>query len=173
LVKATGLLPGSIYARFGNKEGLFLECIEHYNAMATGMRMEHEEHASPMVRLRSFYDALLKQMLEDDEHRGCFIVNCSLESDKEDTTIKTKVRDCMAEGERWIALQLELAAEAGELKSGIDCQLVAGCLVGAFYGFRVMSRAEESRGRLSELAKESFDRLVGPWLIETEPVEVG
>ena len=31
LVDATGLQPGSLYAAFGNKKGLFLAVIEHYN----------------------------------------------------------------------------------------------------------------------------------------------
>ena len=31
LVSATGLQPGSLYAAFGNKKGLFLEVIDQYN----------------------------------------------------------------------------------------------------------------------------------------------
>ncbi len=31
LVAATGLQPGSLYAAFGSKKGVFLEVLDHYN----------------------------------------------------------------------------------------------------------------------------------------------
>ena len=44
LVDATGLQPGSLYAAFGNKKGLFLAVIEHYNqAFIAKIRALREE----------------------------------------------------------------------------------------------------------------------------------
>ena len=76
LVSATGLQPGSLYAAFGNKKGLFLEVIDRYNRGFVG-------------RIRSLRDApgrsidklegLLQQVVEDTAagkaNHGCLTVN--------------------------------------------------------------------------------------------------
>ena len=51
LVKATGLLPGSIYASFGNKEGVFIACLEYYSVKLEGNREQFERESSPLLSL--------------------------------------------------------------------------------------------------------------------------
>ncbi len=166
LVQATGLQPGSLYGRFGSKEGLFLECIDHYQTMADRIRDQHLEAPSPLARLRSFYDAMVDQAASEDGERGCFIVNASLECEASETAIRTKVQDCMVRGEAWIRQQLDDAVAEGELQGTTDTALLAGCLSSSFYGFRVISRAGDGRERLPHIAATTFESLIGPWRTE-------
>ncbi len=166
LVKVTGLQPGSLYGRFGNKEGLFMECLEHYSAMADELRSAYDEAASPLGRLRSFYDAMVDQATSPAGEQGCFLVNAALECGPGEERLRTKVQDCMVRGEAWFLKQLTAAVEAGELRPEADPALVAGCLVNAFYGYRVLARAQEGRERLRAIADATFASLVGPWMTE-------
>ena len=166
LVKATGLQPGSLYGRFGSKEGLFLECLEHYSAMADELRGAHADLASPLARLRSFYDAMVDDARSMDGQRGCLVVNASLECGPGEERVRAKVQDCMLQGEAWIQTQLDAAVAAGELRLETNTTVLAGCLSSSLYGYRVMARAQSGREKLRAVADASFDSQVGPWLAE-------
>jgi TetR/AcrR family transcriptional repressor of nem operon len=163
LVKATGLLPGSIYASFGNKEGLFIACLEHYAAQADGLRSQWESDSSPLTILRNFFFAIVGMATEGEGGRGCFLVNASLECDESESAIRSKVRDCMAGNEAWIRDQLDAARQVGELSEATNTARLAGCLTGAMFGFRVMSRAQEDPDKIRDVATTTFDSLVTPW----------
>lgn len=163
LVKATGLLPGSIYASFGNKEGVFIACLEHYRVKSEGLRAQFESESSPLIVLRNFFFAIVEQASDGDDRRGCFLVNASLECGESETAIKSKVRDCMTQNEAWMREQLDAARQVGELSENTDTGRLAGCLTGAMFGFRVMSRAQEDTDRIREVATTTFDSLVTPW----------
>lgn len=164
LVKATGLLPGSLYASFGNKEGLFVACLEHYSAGADKMRTEFEAAAeTPLGVVRSFFREMITQSADEKCRRGCFLVNASLECDDSEETIKRSVRGCMERGETWLRAQLDAARDAGELQSATDTAQLAACLMGSIFGFRVMSRAQEDAAKIESVATTMFESLVGPW----------
>ena len=163
LVKATGLLPGSLYASFGNKEGMFVACLEHYSAQGDSMRAEFEAAESPLAVVRNFYTAMSDQAASGDDRRGCFLVNASLECDDSEQSIKSHVRSCLERGEAWVQDQLEAARRVGELREDTDTARLAGCLMGAMFGFRVMSRAREDSAKIRSVAAASFESLVSPW----------
>ncbi len=163
LVKATGLLPGSIYAGFGNKEGLFVACLEHYSAQGDALRAQFESAESPLAVVRNFYTAMSDQAASSDDRRGCFLVNASLECDDSEQSIKSHVRSCMEKGEGWLKDQLDAARRVGELRENTDTARLAACLMGSMFGFRVMSRAQEGSDKIRAVAEASFDSLVSPW----------
>lgn len=163
LVKATGLLPGSIYASFGNKEGVFIACLEHYSVKLEGNREQFERESSPLTVLRNFFFAVVEQSAGGDDRRGCFLVNASLECGESETAIKSKVRDCMTQNEAWMRDQLDAARQVGELSEDTDTAKLAGCLTGTMFGFRVMSRAQEDPDKIREVAAATFNSLVTPW----------
>lgn len=163
LVKATGLLPGSLYASFGNKEGMFLACLEHYSAQADSLRAEFESAESPLAIVRNFYFAMSEQSAASDERRGCFLVNASLECDESETAIKTQVKSCLKRSEAWLQDQMDAARRVGELREDTDTEQLAGCLMGSVFGLRVMSRAQDEGAKIQSVAAASFDSLVSPW----------
>ncbi|MBT5900765.1 MAG: TetR/AcrR family transcriptional regulator [Opitutaceae bacterium] len=163
LVKATGLLPGSIYASFGNKEGMFIACLDYYGAQGDALRSQFESDSSPLTVLRNFFFAIVEMAADGDGSRGCFLVNASLECAESDSAIKSKVRDCMGQNEVWIRDQIDAARQVGELSEDTDTTRLAGCLTGAMFGFRVMSRAQEDPDKIRDVASTTFDSLVTPW----------
>ncbi|GAB5558810.1 MAG: TetR/AcrR family transcriptional regulator [Synoicihabitans sp.] len=163
LVKATGLLPGSIYAGFGNKEGLFVACLQHYGARASDMLNAFESAGSPLGVVRTFFVEMSHAAADEDDRRGCFLVNASLECDASETAIKTQVRHCMDRTETWLQTHLEAAKANGELRQETDVAQLAGCLVGAIFGIRVMSRAQETSAKIESIASATFESLMAPW----------
>lgn len=165
LVKATGLLPGSLYASFGSKEGIFVACLESYGEGADRMRAEFEAKAgSPLGGVRAFFEEMISQSADEGCRRGCFLVNASLECDDSESQIKQSVRGCMERGEAWMKTQLEAAKGAGELRRDTDTAQLAACLMGSAFGFRVMSRAQEDAAKIKLVGAAMYESLVTPWL---------
>ncbi|MGL5265783.1 MAG: TetR/AcrR family transcriptional regulator, partial [Plesiomonas shigelloides] len=65
LVAATGLHPGSIYAAFGNKRGLFLAAIEHYVAERSRFRQQMlTADPSPLAALHHYLNLVAGEMVQ-------------------------------------------------------------------------------------------------------------
>ncbi|WP_221032619.1 TetR/AcrR family transcriptional regulator [Actomonas aquatica] len=166
LVKVTGLQPGSLYGRFGNKEGLFVECLAHYGEWVNGLRDALPQEVTPLNRLRALYEVLVNQALGPEGTRGCFYVNTCLEADPQEPEICAELHKGLTTGERWIRAQLEAAISAGELKSATDAKVLAGCLSTSLYGLRVVTRAGTDADHLRTVAMTAYESLVGPWQTE-------
>lgn len=160
LVKATGLLPGSIYAKFGNKEGLYIACVQHYGTWAERLRGEFAANASPLERVRGFFLAMARQAATDPDHRGCFLVSASQECDEREPSVSRAVATCLTAGEEWLAAHLRAAQAAGQVAADLDVDTVVTCLQSALSGFRVLSRSGGDTSRIPLAAETLFTALV-------------
>ena len=80
LVEATGLQPGSLYAAFGSKKGMFLEVLDEYGSYFIGeVRSTMRTRASSLDGIRAFFEAVVEHTLQQNGTRGCLIVNATLE----------------------------------------------------------------------------------------------
>ena len=86
LVEATGLKPGSLYAAFGSKKGVFLEVLDVYNcAFLEKIDVQGERPVMPAIR--SLLDAIVDETVSAHDHRGCLSVNALLEMAQHDDDI--------------------------------------------------------------------------------------
>ncbi|MCA6098399.1 TetR/AcrR family transcriptional regulator [Bradyrhizobium australafricanum] len=72
LTAATGLSRSSIYQRFGDKEGLFLEALQAHTERSL-LRMHAVQANSPRERLMAILRAFLPDPLVPDRPHGCLI----------------------------------------------------------------------------------------------------
>ncbi|MHC2332935.1 TetR/AcrR family transcriptional regulator [Bradyrhizobium sp. USDA 4454] len=72
LTAATGLSRSSIYQRFGDKEGLFLEALQAHTERSL-LRMHAVQVSSPRERLTAILRAFLPDPLVPDRPHGCLI----------------------------------------------------------------------------------------------------
>ncbi|HYX36503.1 MAG TPA: TetR/AcrR family transcriptional regulator [Oligoflexus sp.] len=70
--EATGVFKPALYSEFGDKEGLFLECIQYYREHYSGrLHLLKEPFGWKNI------EAFLKSVLPDKLGRGCFEVSAS------------------------------------------------------------------------------------------------
>jgi AcrR family transcriptional regulator len=72
LEEATGVFKPALYSEYGNKEGLFLECIKYYREHYSG-RLNLLKDPYGWKNIENF----LKSPLPDQHGRGCFEVEAS------------------------------------------------------------------------------------------------
>ena len=152
LVAATGLQPGSLYAAFGNKKGLFLEVIDTYNrGFIARIRDLRDDKDASIDKI----EALLVEIVDDaasaEGQRGCLTVNALLELSLHDKDIARKLRGYNAELRKAFAWLLKDAQTEGDVDPAQDPNELASFVVNNLWGMRVMCKSRPDRGSLEAI----------------------
>ncbi|MCP3870793.1 MAG: TetR/AcrR family transcriptional regulator [Gammaproteobacteria bacterium] len=140
LVKRTKLNPGSIYAAFQSKEGLFLASLNHYGAKSLAQISSAIAAAeTPLEGIRKYLHQLAARSSDPESRRGCFLVNTVLELAHRDEKVRASVNRHFDAIEQCFREALQRAQQAGELRGDRDPEAMAGCLMATIWGLRVMS----------------------------------
>ena len=149
LVKATGLKPGSIYAAFGSKKGLFLEVLDHY----------HSEHlrvvdqafagaASPLAAIETLFRQTANAALKASGSRGCLAVNALLELAQHDEDIARTLQNGNERLRRRLEERLASARANGELGATASPEALSAFLMNNLWGMRVLCKAKPTAAAL-------------------------
>ncbi|RRJ82468.1 TetR/AcrR family transcriptional regulator [Aestuariirhabdus litorea] len=147
LVAATRLKPGSLYAAFKNKQNLFLLTLERY-AQQSLKRIEQRFTEAPdaLTGIERFMHQLGQDCRNDDEGKGCLLVNSLLEFASADPEVHQQVRLYLDRVELLLREQVQRAMDAGQLGPGRTAAERATLLLAGVWGMRVMSaRRPEAR----------------------------
>lgn len=159
LVAATHLQPGSLYAAFDNKRSLFQAAVECYfqDLLALQRRMLRGQ-GTPLERLDRFFRHLCRECEQDEEGRGCLLVNALLDA-PDDAELTDRLRQMFSEFEREFVLVLEAAREAGELPLDSDPRAGARFLITGMYGLRVCQKVGAVDGHARAFAERLIEAL--------------
>ncbi len=139
LVEATELKPGSLYAAFGSKEGLFLAALDHYAQQSLGrLQAILAEAADPLQGIETFFMQLAREGEGDARRRGCLLVNTVLEVGRHNPAVRVRVTKHLAEIEGVLRAALEEAQALGLLAAGKSPQSLARFLMTTIWGLRVL-----------------------------------
>ena len=79
LLEAMGLSRSSFYAAFGDKRGLFVECLDVFASRTQAILRRARDRKPPMTALRNYFERSFGQVSEPDMHFGCMLVNTVIE----------------------------------------------------------------------------------------------
>ncbi len=90
LVDATSLNRSSIYNSFGSKLNLFLEVLSYYqsfhnNNFSQGLAQSYNATEA----IETIFELSLTEILNDNDRKGCMIVNCKSEMVNQEPSIKS------------------------------------------------------------------------------------
>ena len=155
--KAVDMRPGSLYATFGSKSGLFAEALQAY-ASRGGDAFRQMVEASPDVLdglqryLRSFAQPCNNGT--PAPAKACMLVKTLLEVNAEDAALKAQVEAMLASIEAGICSTLERAKQAGELRADVDCQRLARLLQAQIIGLRTFAERQVPQSQIEALAED-------------------
>lgn len=139
LVKATKLNPGSIYAAFKSKEGLFLAALDHYGeASAEKIRRAVKQSDSPLEGIRNYFRQLATTTADPKAKRSCFLVNTVLELARQNKKVEQRVNTHFEIIESCFRSALQAARDDGELSADKDPAELATFLMSSIWGLRVL-----------------------------------
>src|SRR5947207_2189387 len=120
LTEAMGINPPSLYAAFGNKEGLFRKALDRYIEERT--QFWDEAMAKPTARasLEHLFRVSADFLTEECNPPGCLTVRGALACSEAGDAIRRELADRRALGETWLRERFERAKAAGELTPDAD-----------------------------------------------------
>ncbi|MEU6608532.1 TetR/AcrR family transcriptional regulator [Streptomyces shenzhenensis] len=135
-----GIGQGSLYAAFGDKDGLYRAALEHYRAtLAAAALRSLDEGADTRSAIRTMLVERIR-IAVDHGGRGCLLVNAACERLPDDRATGRLVRDVLGAGQEALTDALRTAAERGELAPRHDPYTLAAFLVTFLNGLLVSSK---------------------------------
>ncbi len=152
LTEAMGITKPSLYLAFDNKEALFISAITKYADMGGALHLTAlmAENLSLQERVRTYLQAIAKQLVDPSYPSGCFVTNSTCEAGS--TCLPDKAKETIhAINSRSTEAFLTFfkGEEAkGNLKPQTDPELLADSLLTIRFGLAVMARNGVTEDRL-------------------------
>ena len=165
LTSKTGVLAGSLYAKYKSKEGLFLACLDHYAAQTVELceTLDNNESQQPLQRLEAFVETLTESSLEDPQRRGCFFVNAVIEIAPYSDCIASSIRDYTEKTIDWLILQLERSRADGTLVADANTAVLAECIYSLIYALQIKIRFKEDAEKIRKHHASMMALVLDPW----------
>ncbi|WP_329461067.1 TetR/AcrR family transcriptional regulator [Streptomyces sp. NBC_01431] len=156
LSRATGLNRSSIYSSFGDKDTLFLRCLDRY-AARYGAKYDaalSSAAAEPVVALRAFFDVTLERIADPELPDGCLIAQSAMAIAGLRPSVVAHVKQALG----LQRLRLRAALKAGRLTDQ-DADAFAVHAAAVNQSLAVMSRAGASPAQLLAIVGVTVDAL--------------
>mgnify|MGYP000858196073 FL=1 len=161
LKDVTHLHPGSIYAAYGNKKGLFLAATEQYqkdrNQQFTAL---FNDQQSILSTLKHYLTVIVDECIEGEVAKVCLLTKSISEVEGNDPQICTVLRSNLNAYEHALAEQLQKALNNNEFVSSKSAQQLARFLVMGIYGIRTYVLTNQDPKSLQQLADALIATLV-------------
>jgi AcrR family transcriptional regulator len=142
--KALDMRPGSLYATFGNKDGLFREALDIYaGRMSQSMAESLQDAPTIMDGIFTYLRSLtLEITAPDSPARACLVVKTLLEVTEEQKELRTLVNQRLQTVEDHLTDLLEKARAQGELKPDVDSRRLARLIQAQIMGLRSLAQRD-------------------------------
>lgn len=137
LVDATGLLKGSLYGAFGDKQTLYMIALAHYDhtRMQAGIDMLLGE-GNATQKISGLFDSVIEAAKTGEFAGGCLLCNASIEMAPVDSAVANSVKNTIRRLQSAIKKAIEPA-----IKTSDDANSLSGLILSAYFGTRVLAKA--------------------------------
>lgn len=161
LAEATGVLRGSLYNAYGDKQSIFLLAFARYRRNFMVQVRDALEQPTLAAALRAYLDLSIRAMTLPEEERngtrGCMSTKIAVDETARDEAIRAALRGMLDE----LAGLLEARFAAAPEEVALPPAAAARLLVTATRGMVVVERVYQDEDRLRETA-ESLVTLLLP-----------
>lgn len=140
LMRATGLNKSSLYNAFGDKQALYLRCLERYTEVHGERLRRHLDAKRLDAAIGGFFDELIGRFRRPDLPAGCMMTAAALELGGADDMAGRCIRDRMRELESLLRRRLDRAVRDGELPANADTLSLASFLLAMTRGLAALHR---------------------------------
>ncbi len=165
--QALDMRPGSIYARFQSKEGLFKLVVERYAENSQAKLKAVANESSPLAALRAFFENALISPNEQRYMRQCLLVKSIAELDMIGDIAKKAVIDSMEKVKGCFIDVVNAAIEAQELPESTPVTLAADWLQNQFVGMRAFALLQDEEAPIQTMIDKVLLDIKGQWPADT------
>lgn len=159
LTQHLGIGQGSLYAAFGDKNGLYRAAMAHYRAtLAAAALRSLEEGANARSAIRTLLTERIRIAVRSGG-QGCLAVNAVCERLPEDAATRRAVRDMQDATREALTEVLRAARDRGEIAARHDPHTTAAFLVTFLNGLLVSSKITPDASTLEPLVEVALSTL--------------
>ena len=160
LVTHMDINRGSLYETFGDKQQLFLACMDRYCDGMAASRLSMLDQPGPLLdTIRRFIRGKLQMALADPTRKGCLIANTAMELAPHEKEIGERVASALGGLEEAYHQVLIRAKKQGELRKNQDPRALARYLTTMMQGVIVMYKAGTPAEALREIVETGLSVL--------------
>lgn len=156
LAEATGVLRGSLYNAYGDKQGLFLAVFARYQENFLALASEPLQLPDTRIALKAFFAFAIASMKSGDSARGCLSTKTTVDENAGAEPIRQALRGMVASLETLLAERLRQATEP----LALPAEEAARLLVTLTRGTVVIERLFPETERLQATADALIDLIV-------------
>ncbi|MBQ0854715.1 TetR/AcrR family transcriptional regulator [Streptomyces sp. BH-SS-21] len=156
LSRTTGLNRSSLYSSFGDKDSLYLRCLDRY-AARYGNRYDQalsRAPEEPLQAVRAFFEVTLRRIADPEVPDGCLIAQTAMAGPVLSPTIAAHAREALGSQHA----RLRNALNASQLAEA-DAEAFAVHLTAVNQSLAVMSRSKASQEQLRTVIDISMNAL--------------
>ena len=158
--KALDMRPGSLYATFGSKSGLFSEALEAYAARGgDNLHQALKESASLIEGLKCYLRSFSQACSDGSPAQACMLMKTLLEVNAEDAALRNQADVMLSAFEQRLCETLEQAKAKGELRADVECPRLARLLQTQIIGLRSFAERNVPSTQIEALADDMADIL--------------
>ncbi|MEU1840299.1 TetR/AcrR family transcriptional regulator [Micromonospora chersina] len=160
IAAASGVLRGSLYNAYHDKETLFLRIFEDYAEQFLADAAEALSRPTIDDALRDFFDFTITSMTTGVPTRGCLTTKTAIDIKADGERIRTALRDLLDKMEQ--LLHQRLSTNEARSRLAIPPAEAARLLITLTRGIVVMERVYQDPERLRATATSLIDALLSP-----------
>ncbi|MHA7834337.1 MAG: TetR/AcrR family transcriptional regulator [Algiphilus sp.] len=155
LLDHMGIARSSLYASFGDKRHLFMECLELFGQQTA--RLANAPPGVPATNIVwGFFHATLQHVSEERLRNGCLLVNSTLELADSEPALCAQASAQLEGIERRFAQAFQAAEAQDRFKAPLDAVVLARYVMTVNQGLRVRSRQGMPREALWKVLTTSL-----------------
>lgn len=153
--EALDMRPGSIYAAFGSKDGLFQEALDYYARLGlTELERILSHHESPLLGLAAYVRQLGGIRDKELPSQACMLVKSLLELGAREQAALQKVEMLLAGMEKRFIDCFSAAQRLGELDGELDATRLGRRLQAEVMGLRAFAQRDVDSEAVHALAED-------------------
>lgn len=161
LVQHLGLSRSSIYDTFGDKHALFLASLRYY-LNGPSFQTELPDFQTTNIRpfLVAFFDRLLIDCQQDDQQKGCFAINCTVELAPDNPQVNGLVQENMNSFITGFQSIFQYYQKKGQISEAKDPKALASFLFATVSSIRILWKTQKDIPFLQGIVDTAIDGIL-------------
>lgn len=157
IVKVTGLKPGSLYAAYGNKEGIFKAVIEMYTAYSLQTVTNIlESDGDILENIEAFLNLVIVTVISNEANNGCLLVKTLLVVSHKDEKIQKQIAEFYKQLEPTLENSIIKAKERGQtlVEPDVFTTFIFSTIYGSHVHYKTFKQKEMLEQNVALLMKQ-------------------
>jgi TetR/AcrR family transcriptional regulator, copper-responsive repressor len=155
LTEAMGINPPSLYAAFGDKEKLFLEAVERYQA-ARGASCPYCQEPTARGAVEKLLTYLAEELTTSSHPKGCMMMMAAATSAGASKELQAKLARDRTESRKRMRQRIERGIEEGDVPAGTNAAELADFYSTIVMGMSMQAREGATRKSLMATVKRAM-----------------